>query len=154
VGYADLDDFKAFNDKYGFAMGDRVFFETGRIISRSITQLDFVGHVGGDDFVFITLPARVEKICRNLIKMFDREILKYYDDETRATGYIESVARNGEIKRFPLMSISIAVVTNCERAFKHFAEIVTVSTELKKYIKTLPGSKYLIDRRKDETPEI
>ena len=154
VGYADLDDFKAFNDKYGFTLGDRVIFETGRIISRALTQVDFVGHVGGDDFVFITLPARVEKICRNLIKMFDREILKYYDDETRAKGYIESVARNGEIKRFPLMSISIAVVTNCERAFKHFAEIVTVSTELKKYIKTLPGSKYLIDRRKDETPEI
>lgn len=151
VGYADIDNFKAFNDEYGFAMGDRVIFETGRIISHTITQTDFIGHIGGDDFVFITIPQKIDDICRTVIKKFDREIPKYYAPKARAQGYIESVSRNGEIQRFPLMTISIAVVTNLERTFSHFAEIGTIGAELKKYLKTMDGSNYLIDRRKNDT---
>ncbi len=151
VGYADLDNFKAFNDKYGFVRGDRVIFGSGRIISHAVTQSDFVGHIGGDDFVFITIPEDVDKICRNIIKTFDRTIPKYYDEKSRAKGYIESETRNGKVQCFPLMSISIAVVTNLERNFTHFAEIGVIGAELKKYLKTLDGSNYLIDRRKNET---
>jgi GGDEF domain-containing protein len=154
VGYADMDNFKAFNDQYGFAMGDRIIFETGQIISHAVTQFDFVGHIGGDDFVFITTPDTVDKVCQKIIHQFDRVIPRYYDEESRARGYIETKTRNGVIQRFPVMSLSIAVVTNLERNFTHFAEISTIGAELKRYLKTLDGSNYLIDRRKDDsTPD-
>jgi diguanylate cyclase (GGDEF)-like protein len=148
VGYADLDNFKAFNDKYGFAIGDRVIFDAGYIIGHAVTPVDFVGHIGGDDFVFITVPDNVDKICQSIIKTFDLTIPKYYDDASRNRGYIESQSRNGDVRTFPLMTISIAIVTNMEREFTHFAEISTIGAELKKYLKTLEGSNYLIDRRK------
>jgi hypothetical protein len=92
--------------------------------------------------------------CRNIITTFDRTIPKYYDKRSRAKGYIESATRNGEVHRFPLMSISVAIVTNLERKFTHFAEIGVVGAELKKYLKTLDGSNYLIDRRKTEPTRI
>ncbi len=148
VGYADLDNFKAFNDKYGFAMGDRVLFDTGYIIGHAVTSVDFVGHIGGDDFVFITVPDRVDNICRNIIRIFDRTIPKYYDEVSRTKGCIESESRNGEKQLFPLMSISIAIVTNLEREFSHFAEISSIGAELKKFLKSIPGSQYQVDRRK------
>jgi PleD family two-component response regulator len=148
VGYADLDNFKAFNDQYGFTIGDRVIFETGRIISQSVGKSDFVGHIGGDDFVFITIPERIDPICQAIISTFDREIPHYYDEESRTKGYIASETRNGAIQRFPIMTISIAVVTNLERDFTHFAEIGAIGADLKKYLKTLNGSNYLVDRRK------
>jgi len=148
VGYADLDNFRAFNDKYGFAIGDRVIFDTGRIISHAVTAVDFVGHIGGDDFVFITVPDNVKKICQTIMKQFEYTIPKYYDDVSRHHGYIQSESRNGKIQKFPLMSISIAIVTNLEREFTHFAEISTIGAELKKYLKTMKGSNYLVDRRK------
>ena len=148
VGYADLDNFKAFNDKYGFLKGDRIIFETGNIIRNSVKRFDFVGHVGGDDFVFIAGPENIEDVCQKIIRAFDRQIPQYYDKESRERGYIHSENRNGTTSRFELMSISIAVVTNLSRIFTHFAEISEVGAELKKYLKTLPGSNYLIDRRK------
>lgn len=148
VGYADLDNFKAFNDKYGFTMGDRVIFDTGHIIKNAVTSHDFVGHIGGDDFVFMTFPEGIDRVCRKIISEFDREIPKYYDEVSRYRGYIESKNRGGESVRFDLMSISIAVVTNRERSFTHFAEIGEIGAELKKYLKTMPGSNYLVDRRK------
>jgi diguanylate cyclase (GGDEF)-like protein len=154
VGYGDLDNFKAFNDRYGFTMGDRMIFETGQIISHAVTPVDFVGHIGGDDFVFITVPDRVDKICRTIIKRFDRTIPQYYDEQSRAQGYIESETRNGERQRFPLVSLSIAIVTNLERQFTHFAEIAVIGAELKKYLKAMSGSKYLVDRRRSHSQPI
>ena len=154
VGYADLDNFKAFNDKYGFSMGDQVIFDTGRIISHAVTSLDFVGHIGGDDFVFITLPDRADEICQKIVKTFDQIIPRYYDEKSRARGYIESETRSGESQSFPLMTISIAVVTNLSSEFTHFAEIGTIGAELKKYLKTIEGSNYLIDRRKTKSKMI
>lgn len=150
VGYADIDNFKAFNDHCGFSMGDRVIFETGSIIGHAVTPLDFVGHIGGDDFVFITMPDMVDEICRAIITKFDRAMPKYYDETSRSQGYIESKNRNGDIQRFPLMTLSIAIVTNQAREFTHFAEIGTIGAELKAYLKNLPGSNYLVDRRKSE----
>lgn len=147
VGYADLDNFKAFNDKYGFLKGDRVIFETGQMIRNAAKRSDFVGHVGGDDFMFITAPSEIDKLCRRIIKTFDREIRRYYDEQSLKRGYIQSENRNGEVTRYPLTSISIAVVTNINRTFTHFAEIGEIGAELKKYLKTLSGSNYLVDRR-------
>ncbi len=149
VGYTDLDNFKAFNDCYGFALGDKVIFETGHILSHALQKGDFLGHIGGDDFVFITIPERVDEICHTIITMFDQEIPRYYDEQSRENGYIESESRNGEVMRFQIMTISIAVVTNLERTFSHFAEIGEVGAELKKYLKNLEGSNYLIDRRRE-----
>lgn len=154
VGYADLDNFKAFNDKYGFSIGDQVIFDTGRIISHAVTSFDFVGHIGGDDFVFITLPDKADEICQKIVKTFDQIIPRYYDEKSRARGYIESETRSGETQSFPLMTISIAVVTNLSCEFTHFAEIGTIGAELKKYLKTIEGSNYLIDRRKTKSKMI
>lgn len=148
IGYIDLDNFKAYNDRYGFALGDRVIFDTGHIIKSVLQQSDFLGHIGGDDFVFITTPDRVDKICRKIIKTFDSEIPQYYDEQSRTRGYIQSKSRKGKVTRFKIMTISIAVVTNVDRSFSHFAEIGEVGAELKKYLKTLKGSNYIIDRRK------
>ncbi len=150
VGYADLDNFKAFNDKYGFTLGDRVLFDAGRIMKDIVVPPDFVGHIGGDDFVFISIPDKIDALCCQIIETFDSEILKYYDEESQAKRYIESKSRNGATMQFGLMSISIAVVTNLERRFTHFAEIGETGADLKKHLKTMPGSNYLIDRRRDE----
>ena len=139
------------NLKYGFSRGDQVIFDTGRIISHAVTSLDFVGHIGGDDFVFITLPDRADEICQKIVKTFDQIIPRYYDKKNRARGYIESETRSGETQSFPLMTISIAVVTNLSCEFTHFAEIGTIGAELKKYLKTIEGSNYLIDRRKTKS---
>ena len=148
VGYVDLDNFKALNDRYGFVIGDQVIVETGRIISQAVTPCDFVGHIGGDDFVVITVPERVESICRTVIAEFDRIAPHYYEAADRSQGYIVCRSRRGAIRRFPLITMSIAVVTNLEHHFRHIAEIGTIAAELKHYLKTLPGSNYLVDRRK------
>ncbi len=154
VGYADLDNFKAFNDRYGFLKGDQIIFDTGHIIRQAVDRHDFVGHIGGDDFVFIAPPEKIDAICHHIIHAFDDRIPAYYDDASRRQGYIESLSRNGDSTRFNLMTISIAVVTNQDRAFTHFAEISEIGAELKKYLKSLNGSKYLIDRRKNEYSDI
>lgn len=148
VGHVDLDNFKALNDRYGFVIGDQVIVETGRIISQAVNLADFAGHIGGDDFVVITVPERVGSICHAIITRFDRTIPQYYDAASRNQGFIESRTRRGAVRRFPLITMSIAVVTNLERRFRHRAEIGTIAAELKHYLKTLPGSNYLVDRRK------
>ncbi len=149
--YIDLDDFKAYNDKYGYAKGSDLIKMTGEVIYRAKDEhadnQDFVGHIGGDDFVLITSPDKVEKVCQTIISDFDRLIPEFYLPEDRAVGYIEGVDRYGVTRRFSLMSISIAVVSDVKRSFKSPVEIAKVATEIKDYVKSLPGSNYLIDRR-------
>ncbi len=130
-------------------MGDGVIFDTGHMIKNALGQSDFLGHIGGDDFVFISSPKKVDEICRKIIKTFDHEIPNYYDKDSRSRGHIHSKNRNGQVRRFQLMSVSIAVVTNIERTFIHFAEIAEIGAELKKFLKTLAGSNYQINRRRD-----
>jgi GGDEF domain-containing protein len=149
--YVDLDDFKAYNDKYGYAKGSDVIKMTGEVIYRAKDQhadkQDFVGHIGGDDFVLVTSPDKVEKVCQSIIGDFDRLITNYYHPEDRARGYIEGPDRYGVMRRFQIMSISIAVVSDVRRSFRSPVEIAKVATEIKDYVKTLPGSNYLVDRR-------
>ena len=149
--YIDLDDFKAFNDKYGYAKGSDLIKMTGEVLYRAkdkyAEQQDFVGHIGGDDFVLITSPDEVELVCQAIISEFDRLIPEYYLDEDRANGFIEGTDRYGVKRRFPIMSISIAVVSDVRRSFTSPIEIARVATEIKDYVKSLPGSNYLIDRR-------
>lgn len=149
--YIDLDDFKAYNDKYGYAGGSDLIKMTGEVIYRAKDEYadkqDFVGHIGGDDFVLITSPDNVEKVCQAIIRDFDRRITGFYLPEDVDNGYIEGIDRYGVKRRFAIMSISIAVVSDLKRSFNSPVEIAKVATEIKDYVKSLPGSNYLIDRR-------
>ncbi|MBW1739781.1 MAG: diguanylate cyclase [Deltaproteobacteria bacterium] len=151
VAYVDLDHFKSYNDKYGFLRGDEILKMTARLLTNAIRKLDspeaFVGHVGGDDFVFIVSPDQLDGVCTEVIKNFDLIKGNFYDEEDRIRGYIDATNRKGEKERFPIISLSIAVVTNEYRPIKHIGEVSAIAAELKKRVKSMGGSKYLKDLR-------
>lgn len=152
VLYLDLDNFKAFNDVYGFIKGDEIIKLTARIITKNIHTLEdsdvFVGHIGGDDFVAI-VDENVDHdiVCQNIIAEFDKEVLKYFNDIDIERGYIEVCNRKGIIEEFPLTSISIGVVVADKRRFSNILEIGEVGAQVKHLAKTMMGSSYVIDRR-------
>ncbi len=154
LAYADLDHFKAFNDKYGFTRGDEVLRMTARIITNEVRQLEtvhtFVGHVGGDDFVFLIPPAEVDRVCPAILKNFDLIVTTFYDETDRLRRSIETVDRRGKRTTFPIMTLSIAVVSNEGRPLAHFGEFSAVAAEIKKYVKGMPGSNYFKDRRSEQ----
>lgn len=151
LAYADLDYFKSFNDKYGFSRGDEVLMMTARIIVNTVRAIggpkSFVGHVGGDDFVFILSPERVEDACRAVVRSFDDIVPHFYDAEDRERGYIHSVDREGNQRTFPLMALSIAVVFNRDGRLKHYGEASQTAMNLKKKAKENPKSCYVLDQR-------
>ena len=151
IGYVDLDYFKSYNDVYGFFRGDEILKMTARLLTNAIRKLDssgaFVGHIGGDDFVFIVSPDQLEGVCTEVIGNFDLIIGNFYDEEDRIRGYIQCANRKGENERFPLISISIAVVTNEYRPIKHIGEVSALAAGVKKRVKSIAGSKYLKDLR-------
>ena len=149
--YADLDNFKAYNDYYGYQYGDGLIKMTSEIIRDvvySSTKNGFVGHIGGDDYVFAIPPEKIHYICGQIIKIFDRLIIRRYKKEDILRGYILTANRKGKKERFPLMTLSIAVIVNQRRMFKHLGEISHMIADLKRYTKTLPGSNYFVERRK------
>jgi GGDEF domain-containing protein len=156
--YVDLDDFKAYNDKYGYARGSELIKLTGEIIYRAkdlhAELQDFVGHIGGDDFVLIVAPEHAQPVCEAIIADFDRVISDHYDAGDRKQGFIEGKDRFGTVRQFPIMTISIAVVSDSRREFRSPIEIAQIATEIKDYIKTLPGSNYLIDRRSSARSDV
>lgn len=151
--YIDLDNFKAYNDIYGFLKGDEIIKLTSRIIQRNVHDLDleesFIGHIGGDDFVAI-IPSGIdfERICQNIIIEFDYEILEYFSDEDSERGYMEVSNRKGIMEQFPLVSISVGVVVIEKNRFKNILEIGEVGAQVKHVAKATMGSTYVIDRRK------
>ncbi len=151
VLYIDLDNFKALNDYYGFERGDEVIKETSQIIIKSVqkegTVNDFIGHVGGDDFVIITSPSYGEKIAKMIINNFDKIVPQFYDEKDRIKGYIETADRSGFQRKFPFVTISIGIITNLSKKFTHIAEISSIGAELKEAAKRIPHSNYVIDRR-------
>jgi diguanylate cyclase (GGDEF)-like protein len=151
LAYADLDYFKSFNDKYGFSRGDEVLMMTARILVNTVRAAGghkaFVGHVGGDDFVFILPPDRVEAACAAVVKSFDDIVPHFYDAEDRSRGYIQSVDREGNSRTFPLMAVSIAVIFNRNGRLKHFGEASQAAMTLKKKAKENPKSCYVLDKR-------
>lgn len=151
VLYCDLDNFKAYNDKYGFTKGDEAILYTRDCLVEASKHKEvrdaFIGHEGGDDFVVVLDYQCWEVYAKSLIRNFDRNIYQFYNNVDARNGYIESVNRKGERQRFPLMSISVAVVTNKHRIFRRHAEIITVAAEVKKFVKSMDGSCYAIDRR-------
>ncbi len=141
--YLDLDNLKAYNDHYGYAKADGVVQQTGDLLRDLVAGPgDFVGHVAGDDFVFVTALERVDAVCQQIIDAFDRLIPLYYDAEDRRRGYIEAEDRFGQRRRFPLMSVSVAAVI-CDGRFTEHNEVSRAAAELKKRAKAIPGSKYL-----------
>lgn len=153
VGYLDIDKFKSYNDKYGFERGDEVIRETARIILTSVNECgnsdDFVGHIGGDDFVFITTPAASDKICQKIIDDFEKKAPEFYNPEDAQAGYIIAPDRKGQIQKIPLLSISIGLVSNEFRNITHLAEIGEIGAELKEAAKRLERSNYIKDKRKE-----
>jgi GGDEF domain-containing protein len=155
LGYVDLDHFKSFNDKYGFSRGDEVLMMTARLIVNTVRdvvrdkrELSFVGHVGGDDFVFIVAEKRAEEVCRRIIAAFDGIVRGFYDQADRKEGGIRSTDRQGTPRYFPFMAVSIAVVLNHGGKLKHAGEAATIAAGLKKKAKENPGSSYVIDQRR------
>ena len=152
VLYIDLNNFKAYNDKYGFEKGDKVLLMTAETLSRSLAREgqgeDFVGHIGGDDFIVITAPERAERIARAIIEIFDAEIQSAYSAEDLARGSIQVKNRKGKMESFPITSIAVAGVTNQYKKFNNYWEIPEVAAELKKVAKQQRGSGFVFDRRK------
>ena len=149
--YLDLDNFKAYSDRYGFVRGDealrvtaQVIRDTGKGVGSSAT---FVGHIGGDDFVVVTSPEHATPIAEEVIRRFDELAPTLYEPEDAARGFVEAEDRQGNRQRFPLLSVSIGIATTAGRRFSHRAEAVQVATELKNYTKRTPGSSYTLDRR-------
>lgn len=150
VCYADLDHFKEFNDRYGYAFGDGVIRILSRIlrdIVRGLAPDGFVGHIGGDDFIFNVPVEYLEATCDEIIQIFDTLVPYQYTEEDRKAGYFLGKDRRGQIHRIPLMTLSIGVVTNQFASFEHTGQISELAAEMKTYAKSLPGSLYVVDRR-------
>ncbi|MFH1888714.1 MAG: diguanylate cyclase [Candidatus Omnitrophota bacterium] len=149
--YMDIDNFKTYNDKYGYLRGDEVILETSRIISRNAKSIgnkqDFVGHIGGDDFVLITTPDKAEPIAKDVIREFDAMAPGRYSEEDRKSGFIRSSDRSGKVMDMPLMSLSVAIVNNPLGQTLNLFELMDTTAELKKYLKGLPGSNFMVNRR-------
>ena len=124
---------------------------TARILSNVIhdfkSDIAFVGNVGGDDFVFIVPDQNIDEICTKIIKNFDSIIPSLYEDQDKKSGYITSKDRSGKKQKFPIMSVSIAIVVNENQKLKHYGEVSEIASQLKKQVKKLPNSNYMIDRR-------
>lgn len=153
--YADLDHFKEFNDRYSYYDGDRVIRILAKILHDVVKGIcgeeGFVGHIGGDDFIFVIPVAAIQDACAEVVAVFDALIPYQYSEQDRRAGYFFGKDRRGQLHRVPLMTLSIGVVTNERRHFTHAAQVSELATEMKSYAKTLPGSVFTIDRRTDSS---
>lgn len=153
VCYADIDHFKEFNDRYGYTEGDRVILIVSRILRdvvRAHAPTGFIGHIGGDDYIFVVPLERAAVCCEEIIEIFDELMPFNYNEDDRERRYFLGKDRRGNVYRVPLMSLSIGVVTNEKRVFEHTARVGELASEMKAYAKTLPGSVFAIDRRHDD----
>lgn len=151
VCYADLDNFKAYNDRYGYVKASEVIKIAAEIVhevtKRVAGPTAFVGHVGGDDFVVITDADMTEPVCQSIVEAFDREIINHYNAEDLAKGAIEGTDRYGVHRVFPIMTISIAAVICQQGMYDSAVNIAKTAAELKEYLKAKSGSNYFINRR-------
>ena len=150
--YFDLDNFKAYNDVYGFSNGDEIIKFTARIINKCVHELEnsnnFVGHVGGDDFVAVISKSDYDKLCIDIIHEFDTRVINYYSQEDVERGYVEVANRRGIIEQFPLVAISIGIVEVDNNNYKNTLEIGEIGAQVKHQAKTVMGSSYVINKRK------
>ncbi|MDD3296136.1 MAG: diguanylate cyclase [Candidatus Omnitrophica bacterium] len=152
VIYGDLDNFKAFNDKYGILKGDEAIKLTADIFKKAIqekgTPEDFIGHEGGDDFIVLTTPDTAQAVASYVMKEFNSKIRSLYDKTDLDNNYIISSGRDGAVNQFPIMTVSMAGVTNAYRQIKNYAEVTNIAAELKKKAKNKNESCFVLDERK------
>jgi diguanylate cyclase (GGDEF)-like protein len=152
--YADIDHFKEYNDRYSYHQGDRVIQILSRIVHDVVKGMcgnqGFVGHIGGDDFIFVIPLSPIHDVCAEILDVFDTLIPFQYEEADRKAGYFFGKDRRGQFHKVPIMSLSIGAVTTERRRFTHAAQVSALATEMKSYAKTLPGSVYAIDRRSDD----
>lgn len=153
VCYADLDHFKEFNDRYSYYDGDRVIRLVANLLHDVVKGMcadkGFVGHIGGDDFIFIIPAVFVNEVCAEIVSVFDLLLPLQYSEQDRRAGYFFGKDRRGNLHRVPLMTLSIGVVTNERRMFATASQVSELATEMKGYAKTLVGSVFTADRRQD-----
>ncbi|MCP4632616.1 MAG: diguanylate cyclase [candidate division Zixibacteria bacterium] len=151
VCYVDLDNFKAYNDYYGYVYGDKIIRLTATIIKDTVLDLvrdGFIGHIGGDDFVYVIPNNKIDLVCKTIINIFDKMISTRYLEDDLKRGYIEVPNRAGKLESFPIMTLSIAVIPHKQVKFKKIGEISHMMADLKKYTKGFEGSNYRIERRR------
>ncbi|GAC1402631.1 MAG: hypothetical protein NVSMB64_02770 [Candidatus Velthaea sp.] len=152
VIYLDLDNFKAFNDVYGFVRGDEAIRLVAVTLQDAIKRLggddDFIGHIGGDDFILVSSPGRAGGLAHDIAATFDRDVRALYDRADLERGWIETRDRRGTSTKFPVMSLSLALVTNATRVITNYQQIGEVAAELKAFAKKQPGSYVAADKRK------
>ncbi len=153
VLYCDLDSFKSYNDKYGFAKGDDIILFTAQqmqSVAKALNIRDaFFGHVGGDDFVVTLDSAEAETYAETFIQSFDKLITQFYNKADLDNGYIVSTNREGNLVQFPFVSISISGVDLSSGRYQSYLEVSDTCADLKHKVKMLPGSNYMLDRRKE-----
>ena len=151
VLYLDLDNFKAYNDVYGFLKGDQIIEFTAEtivnVLHQNLKEGAFVGHIGGDDFVAIVPSTNCEKLCQSILAEFDANVTRFFTDDDLEKGYIEVANRKGIIEQFPLTSLSIGVVVVDTGRFANILEIGEVGAQVKHAAKSVMGSSYAVDRR-------
>jgi len=156
VLYVDLNQFKSFNDAYGFEAGDRVIKSTANLLASQARQVDglnaFVGHIGGDDFIVVCAAHCAETLAKRIIQDFDTLAPSFYNEEDRQRGYIISTDRRGEVQQFPFLSVSIGIVHNASRKLSSLAQISQIGTELKHHAKQAGKSACVVDRRTASDP--
>jgi len=147
--YGDLDHFKVYNDTYGFKNGDRIIKLAADIMSwatRKHAASDArLCHIGGDDFVLITPPDTVQKLCKSITRCFGRLVRNCYCLEDQQRGWIQAKGRDGKERDYPLVTISLGVIEidgPCS-----LMEIGERAAHIKKYAKSIPGNSVAIDRR-------
>lgn len=155
IVYADLDNFKVYNDTYGFKKGDEIILLLAKVMQFALRRhghapLDFLGHIGGDDLVAMCEPARAERISRSVTRIFGRLVRRHYTPQDASRGWIRAKDRAGEERDFPLVSVSLAIV-DCTGACD-LAVLAQRAAEMKKYAKSLPGNSFVRDRRSPASP--
>ena len=155
VIYCDLDNFKAFNDKYGIAKGDEAIKLTADIFKEAVKAQgnpnDFIGHEGGDDFILLTTPDKAQGIANFTIQEFDKRVRKLYSQEDLNQNSIIAHARDGSIKKFPIMTISLSGVSNEHRTITSYGEVTNIAAEVKKKAKAIESSVFVMDQRRDSS---
>jgi diguanylate cyclase (GGDEF)-like protein len=150
--YVDVDHFKDFNDRHGFARGDEVIAHLADLLSEIVGDIGgdpFIGHVGGDDFVVLAPDELAEQLAADIISRFDASIPALYDAEDRARGWVEAPDRRGRVRRVPFVTVSIGVVPLRPERFGGATDVARAAAEMKEVAKRRAGSGYAIDRRKE-----
>lgn len=149
--YIDINNFKSFNDRYGFLHGDKAICLLSTIMSEVLRvkghSEDFLGHVGGDDFVIVTKPDRYEDIYKTIMSEFSTQVIHLYDEADQKNGYIVVRTRSGTEQQVPIMTLSIAGVSNMAKNIQHSGHFSSLVGELKKFAKSKGGNQFVLDRR-------